>query len=250
MMTSRIAVACRHSLPRSLSRRTAVLSVSPGSELVKSPVHLSDSNPNRFYNSCRNRQFFSTTTSSVTEDGIDQDGPEGDLFQSEVNMDMMGKTATIRRTFHARSNAQGLLTCGGEALAKHSSFDPSYERAQTWIRHHAVGPAVLSPILISGLVGALVEAAMPNSVPVSSQMNQIRPLIVGVEVVAKIEVVSLSDSDETSTSDCGSQSSREDLYERKNGYAVGLKTEVARVRDGAVIADGCTSVWIPDYQNM
>jgi len=125
------------------------------------------------------RRFFSTRPSSV-EDNDDSDGPWGDLFEASVGPELLGKTASIRRTFDARSNALGLLTCGGEALAKHASFDPEYERARGWIQHHAVGPAVLSPVLISGLVGALVEAAVPHGVPMASSMRQIRPLIVGV----------------------------------------------------------------------
>lgn len=126
-----------------------------------------------------NRRFSSTSASPIVEDN-DSDGPGGDLFNALIGIDLVGKTAYIRRTFGSRSNAQCFLVCGGEALAKHASFDPDYDRAQGWIRHHAVGPAVLSPVLISGLVGALVEAALPQSVPVSSSMKQIRPLIVGV----------------------------------------------------------------------
>ena len=107
-------------------------------------------------------------------------GPGGDLFLAKVGPDLLGKTAWARRTFDPRSNSQSLLICGGPALAKHASFDPEYKRARDWIRHHAVGPAVLSPILINGLVGALVEASIPQSIPVSSSMQQICPLIVGV----------------------------------------------------------------------
>lgn len=129
-------------------------------------------------------RFFSTTTSSVVED-IDDDnshGPWGDLFDAPVGPELLGKTASIKRTFDARSNALGLLTCGGQDLAKHASFDPQYNRARDWIQHHAVGPAVLSPVLISGLVGALVEAAVPKAVPMACSMHQIRPLIVGVRI--------------------------------------------------------------------
>jgi hypothetical protein len=108
--------------------------------------------------------------------------PMGDLFtankQKIGGSNWIGKTASIKRAFMAGSNAQGLLTCGGEQLARHASFDPEYSRAQGWIHNHAVGPAVISPVLISGLVGALVEAAMSHSVPVSCSMRQVRPLIV------------------------------------------------------------------------
>ena len=69
-------------------------------------------------------------------------------------------------------------------MAAHASFDPQYDRARAYIQNHAVGPAVLSPILISGLVGALVEAALPQSFLMGSSMKQIRTLIVGVSSLA------------------------------------------------------------------
>jgi hypothetical protein len=70
-------------------------------------------------------------------------------------------------------------------LFKHASFDPEYHRARDWIRHHPVGPAVLSPVLIIGLVGALVEASVPQSITVSSSVQQIWPLIVGASVCVR-----------------------------------------------------------------
>lgn len=115
-----------------------------------------------------------------TDNDYDPMGPEGDLFSADVGPSLVGKKAQVRRIFGPRANSIGLLTAGGEALAKHASFDPQYYRARDWIRTHAVGPAVLSPVLISGLVGALVEAACPQSIPISCSMQQIRPLIVGV----------------------------------------------------------------------
>jgi hypothetical protein len=124
----------------------------------------------------------STSSAAITESAEEDDGPGGDLFLARVGPELVGKSAWTRRTFEPRSNSMSLLTCGGEALAKHASFDPEYNRARDWIRHHAVGPAVLSPVLINGLVGALVEASVPQSIPVSSSMNQIRPLIVGVSM--------------------------------------------------------------------
>ena len=198
----------------------------------------------------QSRSLLSTNASPTTEDST---GPWGDLFHANVGPDLLGKTASIRRTFDAQSNALGLLTCGGEALAKDASFDPEYDRARDWIRHHAVGPAVLSPVLISGLVGALVEAAVPQSVPHKYSMHQIRPLIVGVEVCAKIEVVAVTDPAESEhgPSPCGSDpNDHEDAYERKNGFEVCLRTEVTRVRDGAKIAEGTHTIWIPDYLHM
>lgn len=128
------------------------------------------------------RYLSSTMPQSHGDDDIDLDynGPQGDLFHGEKTLgpSLTGKTASIRRVFEAGSNAAGLLTCGGEQLARHASFDPNYARAQGWIRHHAVGPAVLSPVLIGGLVGALVEAVFPNSVPVSCSISHLKPLIV------------------------------------------------------------------------
>jgi acyl dehydratase len=184
----------------------------------------------------------------------DGDEPFGDLWDSPkgIRPDLIGKTVTIRRTFGPRSNGQAMLTCGGENLAAFASFDPDYSRAQGWIRHHAVGPAVLSPILITGVVGALVEATFPQAVPVSQSMKQHRPLIVGVAVHAKIEVVEVvsSNNDEEGGTSRIRERGEEDRYDRRYGHQVDLKTTVARVRDDVVIAEGEHSVWIPDYQNM
>lgn len=137
--------------------------------------------------SSNNRGVFACTclrshsSSAVsTDNDYDPMGPEGDLFSADVGPSLVGKKAQVKRIFGPRANSIGLLTAGGEALAKHASFDPQYHRARDWIRTHAVGPAVLSPVLISGLVGALVEAACPQSIPISCSMQQIRPLIVGV----------------------------------------------------------------------
>jgi hypothetical protein len=193
----------------------------------------------------------SAATSPVTND---VDEPFGDLWDAPkgIGPDLIGKKAKIRRTFGPRSNAQAMLTCGGEALAAHASFDPDYNRAQNWIRHHAVGSAVLSPVLVTGVVGALVEATFPHCVPVSQSMKQHRPLIVGVAVHAKIEVVQVvsSNNDEARAGNRNVERGDEDRYDRRNGHQVDLKTTVARVRDDVVIAEGEHSVWIPDYQNM
>jgi hypothetical protein len=243
----------RNFVPRLLRSRGATTALS---RLCADQSITSQSFPFSPHTNVQSRRILSTTPSPITEDS---DGPWGDLFHANVGPDLMGKTASIRRTFDARSNALGLLTCGGEALAKDASFDPEYHRARDWIRHHAVGPAVLSPVLISGLVGALVEAAVPQSVPHKCSMHQIRPLIVGVQVCAKIEVVAVADPEVTEhatacASDVDSRSSHhEDAYECtncKNGFEVGLRTEVTRVRDGAKIAEGTHSIWIPDYLHM
>jgi hypothetical protein len=186
--------------------------------------------------SAATRHFASASTALAFED---DDGPVGDLFRGnkEIGSSLIGQTASIRRTFGPRSNAQALLTCGGEALAAHASFDPDYLRAQDWIRSHAVGPAVLSPVLISGMVGALVEAAFPFCVPDTQSMKMLRPLIVGVSVNAKIQV-------ENVIRETGDEANRE------KGYQVVLSTQVARVRDDTLIAEGTSSIWIFDYQKM
>jgi len=193
---------------------------------------------------------FSTERIEVTH--VPADGPTGDLFEAnkEIGKSLIGKTASTKQIFGPRSNAQAMLTCGGEALAAHASFDPDYVRAQGWIRHHAVGPAVLSPILISGLTGALVEAAFPQAVPVSQSMKQVRPLIVGVGVIASIEVIEVLDNRIQTVPAKEERSCDSDQYDRRHGYQVNLKTKVARVRDDAIIADGTHSIWIPDYQHM
>jgi acyl dehydratase len=207
---------------------------------------------------------FSTTRSlssstAISADTYDGDEPFGDLFDAPkgIRPDLIGKIAKIRRTFGPRSNAQAMLTCGGEALAAHASFDPDYVRAQGWIRHHAVGPAVLSPVLVTGVVGALVEATFPHAVPVSQSMKQHRPLIVGVAVHAKIEVVQVVSSNNEHEDGAGKgqanlspERGEEDRYDRRYGHQVDLKTTVARVRDDVVIAEGEHSIWIPDYLHM
>lgn len=170
----------------------------------------------------------------------------GDLFESKLKLgaigqNLVGKRASIRRVFGPRANAQGLLICGGEELARHASFDPDYETARQWIRSRAIGPAVLSPVLISGLVGALVEAALPQTVPLSSSMDHLRPLIVGVEVCARVEVVSVKEA------------KRKGIVGTENtdsGFEIALTTEVVRVQDDAVVSQGKHKVWMPGYLTM
>lgn len=167
------------------------------------------------------------------------EGPTGNLWELQYHhrqgwtqpSDWLDKEAKVRRTFGPRSNAQALVVCGGDALAAHASFDPEYNRAQGWIRAHPIGPAVLSPILITGLVGALVEATFPQAITRAESMQQIRPLIVGVAVEAKILVTEVLES-------------TDDNY--RHGYQVHLETKVCRVRDDALIAQGTHTVWIPD----
>jgi hypothetical protein len=154
----------------------------------------------------------------------------------------VGNFASIRRTFGPNDNAQALLLCGGASLARHASFDPTYARAREWIRSHAVGPAVVEHILIQGLVAALVEAALPNRVPLSYQMTHHRPLIVGVEVEAIITVTDVR-RDTTAVrhddNDCTSTSA-------STGILVTLRAECKRVRDGTCVADGIHKIWLPD----
>jgi acyl dehydratase len=186
--------------------------------------------------------FSSAASEHVEEDFSDPHDPIFDGTQRSPSQ-LVGAKASIRRAFTATSNAAGLLTCGGEPLARHASFDPNYIRAQGWIRHHAVGPAVLSPVLISGLVGALVEAAFPHSVPVGHSIQHKRPLIVGVEVCAKLEVTSV----EEKAKEVASPNPDLSPSHKDDGYQVQLETKVVRVRDDEIIACGTHTVWIPDY---
>lgn len=155
----------------------------------------------------------------------------------------VGNFASIRRTFGPNDNAQALLLCGGASLARHASFDPTYARAREWIRSHAVGPAVVEHILIQGLVAALVEAALPNRVPLSYQMTHHRPLIVGVEVEAIITVTDVRRDTSTAVNhddnDCTSTNT-------STGILVTLRAECKRVRDGTCVAEGIHKIWLPD----
>jgi len=135
-----------------------------------------------------------------------------------------------------------MLTCGGESLAAHASWDPEYSRAKSYIRNHAVGPAVLSPVLMNGLVGALVEASLPQGFLISLKMNQLRPLVVGVQVEATIHVTSVTEG--------GSMAEIDSSYEYLNqsrGYELVLETEVKSVSDGTLISKGSQNIWLPHY---
>jgi hypothetical protein len=196
--------------------------------------------------------------------------PTGDLFDSSrqlrggsVGPTMVGRKASIRRVFGPSANAQGLLTCGGEELARHASFDPDYETAKGYIRSRAIGPAVLSPILISGLVGALVEASLPQTVVLQSSMSLIRPLIVGVEVCATVQVESVVQTHKGGSNHSADvvqegephqqQQQQQQLHvlsSTEKGYEIILSTEVVRVQDDAAIAKGKHTVWLPSYLTM
>jgi len=181
--------------------------------------------------------------------------PMGDLFkyakeqgrrQSSIVIDdnFVGKSASIRRVFGPASNAQALLTCGGDELAQQASFDPNYETAKGWIRSRPVGPAVLSSTLISGLVGALIEASFPQTVPVNNSMNFLRPLIVGMEVSASIRVEAVR---KTKRESAGVSVQNGGNSTENTGYEIMLSTQVTRVQDDITIAEGHHTVWIPGY---
>jgi len=183
----------------------------------------------------------------------------GDLFpydpkDAKIQISV-GKYASIRRTFGPNDNAQALLICGGPSLARHSSFDPQYATARTWIRSHPVGPAVVGPILLQGLVGALIEAAIPQRVPIQANLTQLCPLIVGVEMEATVTVTQVDsivdDTTNSTYTNLENDAMRNDttsrLHTNGGGYQVQLRAECKRVRDNTVIAEGSQLIWIPDY---
>ena len=188
---------------------------------------------------------FSTVTYDYEEDDDDDYDlrPYGDLFDAHrhISASLVGTSAQVRRVFGAGANAQGLLACGGEALARHASFDPNYNRARSYIQNRAIGPAVLSPVLIGGMVGALVEAALPQSIPIRSELQQVNPLIVGVEVAAKATVVQVQHF----TASSSASETPIGFTSRQDGYEIELETQVTRTQDGAIIAQGSHSVWVP-----
>jgi hypothetical protein len=196
----------------------------------------------------------------TTEYEDDSEAPCGALFRSpkDIGPELVGKTGTIRRSFGPLANADAMLVSGGQALAAHASFDPDYGRARDWIRSHPVGDSVLSPILISGLIGALIEARFPQSIAINSSLQLERPLIVGVEVRAKIEVVGATHTGKPENFDGPSgelamsldQRQQDSVRERKTGHQVDISTQVVRVRDNLLIAKGAHSIWIPDYLHM
>lgn len=197
-----------------------------------------------FQSGVSHRQF----STVAADDDDDNFGPTGELFELKrgegFNESLLGKTAKTRRVFGPSANAHGLLACGGKELARHASFDPDYRRARGWIQNRAIGDAVISPVLISGLVGALVEAAFPQSVPVMGSMHQARPLIVGQEVNATIQVIGVKHC----TRHGEKVSIKEGDYgSRQEGYEIRLVTEVVLTQDNEVIAEGSHAVWIPGY---
>mmetsp|Transcript_12538 Transcript_12538/g.16483 ORF Transcript_12538/g.16483 Transcript_12538/m.16483 type:complete len:268 (+) Transcript_12538:82-885(+) len=214
--------------------------------------------------------LFSTQAAVQEEPVVNVDAPRGSLFDvlySGVSLtigpSLIGQVGQVERTFTPQSNSQAMLTCGGPALAAHASFDPNYDRAVNWIQNHAVGPAVLSPILVSGLVGALTEAAFPQAIVIKHSLTMTdKPLIVGVTVLAQIKVTNVElknrqaffmeqqNGDDDATAAAENQSSNNNSWNRQIGYLVELETSVVRVQDEAIIAQGEQFIWIPDYKNM
>jgi acyl dehydratase len=164
----------------------------------------------------------------------------GGIIKHHSLHDLVGATGSIERTFGSNDNANGLLATGGSGLAAYASFDPNYGRAKQWIAKHPVGNSVLSPIFLTGLTGALTEAAFPQAVVTGQTTRQHQPLLVGVTVKASIEVVRVTQADTTQPS----------MTMIPHGFNIHLKTKVTRVRDDALIAEGTHDLWIPDYQNM
>ena len=70
-----------------------------------------------------------------------------------------------------------------------------------------------------------------------------------MEVCAKLEVVSVKNPEKGEIEPVV-VSSEGDKYDRKKGYAVTMKTEVSRLRDGALIAEGEHEIWVPDYRHF
>ena len=70
-----------------------------------------------------------------------------------------------------------------------------------------------------------------------------------VEVCAKLEVIDVKDPAKGEIEPVVSGES-DDKHERKKGYAVTMKTEVTRLRDGAMIAEGTQTIWVPDYRHF
>jgi hypothetical protein len=64
---------------------------------------------------------------------------------------------------------------------------------------------------------------------------------VGVEVCARIEVTSVKENVRGGEA----VTPKEKQFGHEDGYDIVLKTQVIRVQDDAVIAEGAHSIWIP-----
>lgn len=177
------------------------------------------------------RQF---STNPIAEDDTNNGSGSGSVSTSPASL--LHTKTSIRRTFTANSNAQAMLICGGESLAAHASFDPNYSQARKYIRNHAVGPAIISPLLTTGLMHALVEATFPQSIFVKNEVRQLQPLIVGVEVEASMEVVSVMEAGDAQSH-----------LGKCRGYELEVKTSTKRLLDGVIISEGAQTIWLPEY---
>jgi len=199
-------------------------------------------------------QEFSTAVASLQNTNFEEQEflPRGSLLNVSADVigkDLIGKSASVKRIFGAQNNTQALLACGGPNLAANSSFDQNYVHAREWIQQHPVGPAVGSPLLASGLIYALVEASFPQCVSITSSFTQIRPVIVGIELEATIQVDSVKATAKRNSYDEAAIYGADDM-KKPGGFEVFLKTGIVRVRDQVKIVEGSQLIWIPDYWNM
>lgn len=169
-------------------------------------------------------------------------------FSIPSNDSLLHKTASVRRSFESSSNAQAMLISGGSQLASNASFDPQYTRAKDYIRNHAVGQAVLSPILLNGMIGALVESQFPQGFMKKCTLEQKLPLIVGCEVEASLEVVDVKNATRTHHSIGSIGDSHDSVNDTHlDGLQVDLVTKVIRVSDGKEVAVGTQTIWLPEH---
>mmetsp|Transcript_2904 Transcript_2904/g.3327 ORF Transcript_2904/g.3327 Transcript_2904/m.3327 type:complete len:249 (+) Transcript_2904:99-845(+) len=246
-------ISCTSQLLRLVSKKviTRPFMVLFSSTTSSSSSSVSSNNPSQLKierdqqnndNEYKTSRFYSNSA-NVTHEPMEDFFRQTKRGTSIGQQNLVGKTASINRVFGPAANAQALLTCGGKELAQHASFDPNYDRAKGWIRSRPVGSAVLSSTLISGLVGALIEASFPQTVPVNSSMNFLRPLIVGMEVCARIKIESVN---ETQRNNANNDNYKK-MSTEETGYEIFLSTQVIRVQDDIIISEGHHTVWIPSY---
>lgn len=234
----------------SLSTLNKEFSYATRTRSLSTPISSHPPSPESTTSATSTKSNTTTTTTTSTSSSSNSTQPQGNLFNAKIYNDsspsssLLHKIASIKRTFTAQSNAQAMLICGGPILAAHSSFDPEYSRARDYIRNHAVGPAVVQPVLINGLIGTLVEAALPSSFFIKSDVCQLTPLIVGVEVEASIKVIQIKKGNESTTI---ASHALKQQFNQTQGYEVVLKTQVKRVLDDEIISEGDHHVWLPDY---
>ena len=252
-VTTRTTTRMRHDMAEATKARLSTVSSFP----LKTQI-LSNHHPARNFSAPAAASHYHVV-------GVDDNQPQGDLFDNLHDdtsnksyspcQDWIGKTGRIKRTFGAQANADAMLLCGGAALAAHASFDPQYQRAAQWIHNHAVGPAVLSPVLTSGLIHTLTEAAFPHSVPLAQSMQQVRPLIVGVSVYATITVEHVTHrmrhhEEHDNNNNNNEHAKHAAPYAQQGGFQIDLRAVVSRVRDDVVISQGQVSIWLADLQHQ